>query len=177
MSAIVRIRRWYGSGPSQDDITNQNCRVNACDDSSTNETTHAIPVPSSGTNLSFWCCTRLYVSSNPSSSLVNNIRWFTGTNNLGTGINIKVGLASSYTQASGTQSVSGNILNSTNYPTLLSATTNAFLYTFGSPLMVSGSTSSTGDVGDFVVYQYEIATTASAGASNQETFYFAYDMS
>jgi hypothetical protein len=114
------------------------------------------------------------------SGTVNNIKWYTdGTNNLGTGVTEKVQTASVYGQATGVAGTSGTQLTSANYTTaggtLAGAPVDAFTYTSGSPLSVTGSTTSTGDLGDFVVWQIEVASTASSGASGSETMTFKYD--
>ena len=179
MSATIKIYRWTGStgSPTKTDITSTNTRVNAVDSPYTTETTYPIAIPASGTNYSYWCATRLHCSVAPT-TLVNNIRWYTdGSNGFGTGISCNCNTATSYVQATGTAGVSGDVLNTSNYSTLAGSTSSAFTYTSGSPLSVSGSTSSTGDFGDFVVFQYAIGTTASAGASAQEVFTWAYDES
>jgi hypothetical protein len=64
-----------------------------------------------------------------------------------------------------------------NYATLAGAPGDAFSYTSGSPLSVTGSISnpSTGQFGDRVVYQIEVASTASPGATPTETITWKYD--
>lgn len=183
MPATVTIRRWTGSsgGPTKTDITSINTRLNAEDTHTTAGTTNPVRVPSSGTNYSYWASTRLQASVTPAGT-INNIKWFTdGANNLGTGLGCNVATGSVYSQATGTSGTSGTELTKVNYDaaggTLAADPTNAFAYTTGSPLSVSGTLTnpSTGDFGDFVVFQMTVGTTANPGASAQETFTWRYD--
>lgn len=179
MAATVTIRRWTGTSgsPTKTDITGINTRANADDTHTTAGTTNPIQIPTSGTNYSYWVSTRLSADTSPSGT-INNIKWYTdGSNTLGTGVTCKAsGSASAYTQATGTVGTTGNVLNSTNY-TGVGTPVDAFTYTSGSPLSVTGSISnpSTGDFGNFVVYQIEVGTTAGPGATGSETFTWKYD--
>ncbi len=179
MAATVVIKRWTGSsgGPTKTDITSINTRLNAEDAHTTAGTTNATRQPVSGSNYSFWCATRLSASVTPS-TIINNIFWYTdGGNGLGTGITFVANTATSYIQATGTTGTTGNVLNTSNYSTLAGAATNAFAYTSGSPLSVSGSISnpSTGDFGDFAVSQIVVGATAGGGATGSETITFQFD--
>lgn len=179
MPATVKINRHTGSGPTKTDITGINTVANATD---THQTTasgssNPIRIPSAGTAYSFWVTCRLEVTVTPLGT-VNNIRWYTdGSNTFGTGVTCKVQTATAYTQATGTAGNTGDQLNTTNYPTLAGAPVNAFTYVVGSPLSVSGTMSnpSTGDFGDFVVYQLEVDSTAVPGVTGTETFTWLYD--
>lgn len=175
MSATVIINRLTGAGPSKTNITSANTRVNAADVAYTNETTNPIAIPGSGSNYSFWCVTRLECTVAPA-TLVNNLKWFTdGTNSFGTGVTCLGETATGYVQASGTVGTTGIQLTTGNYGTLAGSPSNVFSFTAGSPLAVAGSTSGTGDFGDYVVYQFAVGSTASPGASGQETFTWQYD--
>lgn len=175
MPATVQIRRWTGSTPTKTDVTSINSRLNAYDGHSTADTSNPILIPPTGTNYSFWATFCLYVAA-ITGGTVNNIKWYTdGSNGLGTGISLKVSAnATSYTQATGTDGQSGTVLNNTNYPGV-GTPANAFDYTSSSPLSVTGSTTGTGDVGNLVVLQLEVASTASQGATPQETITWQYD--
>lgn len=174
MAATVQIVRLTGAGPTATDITAINTRANAEDAHTTAGTTNSILVPASGTNYSYWVNTRLNVTA-ITSGTVDNVKWYTdGSNNFGTGVTAKVGTATAYTQATGTAGTTGLQLNTTNYPTV-STPADAFTYTTGSPLSVSGTTTTTGQFGDRVVYQLEVGTTAASGATASETFTWRYD--
>lgn len=175
----VQIRRWTGTSGSETktDVTGINSRMNAEDAHSTGGTTNPIVVPAAGTNYSYWAAFRLFFSGSGTGTM-NNLKWYTdGANGLGTGVTMKMNTATGYVQATGTAGTTGNVLNTTNYSTLAGATSDAFSFTSGSPKTVSGSSTNpnNSDVGDFVVLQIEVGTTAGAGATAQETMTFQYD--
>ena len=178
MSATLIINRWTGAAgsPTKTNITSINTRVNAYDGHSTNGTTSPVAIPASmGQNNSFWCVTQLHCSVAPA-TLVNNIKWFPlDSSNPWTGVTMVVNTATSYIQATGTVGTSGTILTTGNYSTLAGTPVSAFTYNSGSPLSVAGSTSTTGDFGDFVVYQFQVQDNASAGAIAQEVVSWQYD--
>jgi hypothetical protein len=176
MPATVIINRLTGSGPTLNNITGINTRANAEDAHSTSGTANPIQIPASGTNYSYWVVTRLQCTVAPS-TLINNLKWFTdGGNGFGTGVTCKVQTASGYVQATGTPGESGTQLTTGNYASLAGAPSDAFAYTSASPLSVSGSIgATTGEFGDRVVYQIEVASTASPGVTPSETFTWRYD--
>lgn len=175
--ATVLIRRLTGAGPTATDITSINTRANAEDAHSTAGTTNPIQIPAAGTNYSYWVVTRLDCTVTPAGT-INNIKWYTdGGNGFGTGVTCKVNTASGYVQATGTAGTTGTQLTTGNYATLAGAPSDAFAFTTGSPLSVTGSITnpSTGQFGDRVVYQIEVGSTASPGATPAETFTWRYD--
>lgn len=175
MAATVLIRRLTGAGPTATDITSINTRANAEDAHTTAGTTNSILVPAAGTNYSYWVTTRLDVTA-ITSGTVDNVKWYTdGANNFGTGVACRVGTATGYTQATGTAGTSGTELTVGNFPTFTLGNANAFTYTSASPLSVTGTTATTGQFGDRVVYQIEVGTTAASGATASETFTWRYD--
>lgn len=175
MAATVLIRRLTGAGPTATDITSLNTRANAEDTHTTAGTSNSILVPAAGTNYSYWVATRLDVTA-ITAGTVDNIKWYTdGSNNFGTGVTCKGNTATTYVQATGTAGTTGIQLTTGNYSTLAGAPTDVFAWTTGSPLSVAGTTSSVAQVGDRVVYQIEVGTTAASGATAQETFTWRYD--
>lgn len=175
MAATVIINRLTGAGPTATPITSINTRANAEDAHTTAGTSNSILVPAAGTNYSYWVVTRLEVTA-ITAGTVDNIKWYTdGSNNFGTGVTCKVNTATGYVQATGTPGTSGTQLTTGNYATLAGAPTDAFAYTTGSPLSVAGTTTTTGQFGDRVVYQIEVGTTAASGATATETFTWRYD--
>lgn len=175
MAATVIINRLTGAGPTATPITSINTRANAEDAHTTAGTTNSILVPAAGTNYSYWVVTRLEVTA-ITSGTVDNLKWYTdGSNNFGTGVTCKVNTATGYVQATGTAGTTGTQLTTGAYATLAGAPTDAFAYTTGSPLSVSGTTAATGQFGDRVVYQIEVGTTAASGATATETFTWRYD--
>src|SRR5215210_4040989 len=154
-------------------------RANAEDAHSTAGTSNSILIPTSGTNYSYWVATRLSVDA-ITGGTVDNLRWYTdGTNNFGTGVTCKGALAGVYAQAAGTPGTTGTQLTVANYGNgstdLAAAPVDVFSFTLGSPKTLTGSATSTGDVGQFWVYQIEVQTTASSGPSGQEQFTWKYD--
>jgi len=97
---------------------------------------------------------------------------------MGTGVSLNVATCSTYAQATGTVGTSGNQLTSANYTSALnpSVAVNAFQYTSASPLSVNGSIgSTTGDFGDFVIYQVAVISTAGPGVTTAEQLTWQYD--
>jgi hypothetical protein len=177
MAATVTIRRLTGSGPTSTDITSINTRANAEDAHSTAGTTNPIQVPAAGTNYSYWVVTQLSVDVTPAGT-INNIKWYTdGANGFGTGVTCKGETATGYVQATGTAGTTGLQLTTGNYATLAGAPSDVFAFTSGSPKSVTGSMNnpSTGALGDRMVYQIEVGTSAGPGATNSETFTWKFD--
>lgn len=180
MAADVQILRKTGATPDNTDITGVNTRLKADDSHSTSGTTNPIQVPDSGTNYSFWATMRLNVNTNADGNTINNMKWYTdGSNDLGTGLGLDVALASAYDQAVGTEGESGSAIDG-NYANLINSVTAAFNYDSTSPLDIDSTvtgTSTTGEIGDFVINQGTVDSTAGAGASTQETISYQYDES
>lgn len=181
MAATVIINRWTGSSgsPTKTAIQSANTVANASDahQATASGSTNPIKIPTAGTKYSFWVSTRLSASVTPAGT-IDNLRWQTdGTNNFGTGVTCVGNTASSYVQATGTTGDTGTQLTTGNHTALAGTPVNVFTYTSASPKSVTGSISnpSTGDFGDFFVYQIEVATTASPGVTGQETFTWLYD--
>ncbi len=183
MVATVIINRLTGSGPIvRTDLAGGNTRANAFDSHTTGDTANPIEIPTAGTNYSYWVNTQLEATVAPD-NLIDNIEWFTdGVNSYGTGITNVVAQAAeaSYTEAPGTPGVTGTELTDTNYTggTLTPATpTDSFAFVTGTPLAVTGSTTTTGDFGNIVVYQVAVITTATPGTkpATPETITWRFD--
>ncbi|MHA1400146.1 MAG: hypothetical protein ACTSQE_07340 [Candidatus Heimdallarchaeaceae archaeon] len=177
MAATVLIRRLTGSGPTATDITGINTRANAEDAHTTAGTSNPVRIPAAGTNYSYWVVTRLDATVTPTGT-INNLKWYSdGANGFGTGVTCKGNTATGYVQATGTAGETGDILNTTNYATLAGAPVDVFTHTSASPKSVTGSVSNptTGEFGDRFVYQIEVDSTASPGATGSETFTYRYD--
>lgn len=177
MAATVQIRRWTASTatPTKTNITSIKTRANAYDGHSTGDTTNPILIPSTGTNYSYWVVSRLYAQSAPTGT-INNIKWYSdGTDSLGTGVGCVGNDATAYVQATGTPGETGTVLNTTNYVTLTGAPTDVFAWDSTTMKSISGSTTTTGDFGNFFVYQMTVLNTASPGGTGVETFTWQYD--
>ena len=185
MVAVIEINRLTGPSGTivESQITGINTRANAEDAQSTNDTANPIEIPSGADNFSYWVNTQLDATMAPD-NLIDNLEWFTdGSNTYGTGVTCVVAQAAraSYTEAPGTPGVSGTVLTDANYSggTLTPATpTDAFAEVTGAPLAVTGSTTTTGEFGNIVVYQVTVDNTATPGdhpPSTPETFTWRYD--
>lgn len=180
MAATVAILQAYGSSPSHNTITSGTATMGTSDETSPS----SIPVPTSGSNYSYYMHTCLYSACAPDNS-ITNIKWYSdGANTFGTGVLCNVCTASGYDQATGTAGSSGIILNSTCHGGLsgvgdTGAASDAFTWVTGSRLTVSGSIdASTGCFPDeWVVFQLSVDTTAGAGNTGEETWTWAYDES
>ncbi len=177
MAATVTIRRWTGSSgsPTKTDITSINTRANAEDTHTTAGTTNSILIPAAGSNYSYWVSTRLSVDA-ITGGTVDNLKWYTdGSNNFGTGVTCIGEAASAYVQATGTAGQTGIELTTTNHASLGTDPVNVFTFTSGSPKSLTGTASTTGDLGHFFVYQMVVDSTAASGATASETFTWKYD--
>jgi len=177
MAATVILERYTGVGPTQTPITGINTRANAEDAHSTAGTSNPVQKPAAGSNYSYWVVVRPNATVTPAGT-IDNIRWFSdGSNGFGTGITCVGNDASGYVQATGTPGVTGTQLTVGNYATLSGAPVDVFTLTSGSPKSITGSITnpSTGAFGDYFVYQIVVGTSASPGASSQETFTWRYD--
>lgn len=166
----VKIRRWTGASGSEtkSDITDTNTRYLASDEHTVAGETNSVLVPDTGNNYSFKVTTRLYYDGTGTGT-VDNIKWFTdGTNNLGTGVNLNVKTASTYSQATGTENETGDEMTGGS---------DAFSYTEDNPLEVAGSVTDPAneDFGDFVECQGVLDPTAEAGVKPQEQITFRFD--
>lgn len=178
MPATITIRRRTGTtgSPTNTDITSATSRVSLFD-SPTPGAGNPLQIPNAGTNYSFWSSFYLSADTTPSGT-IDTVKWYSeGSNSYGTGIAMKVATASSYAQGVGS-ATSGTQMIVANYATLTPSPPNdAFGYTSGSPLSVSGSISnpSTGIITNFIAMQMEIGTTAIPGVLTAETYSMTYN--
>lgn len=174
MAATVYIRRLTGAGPTYTNIQSTTNRASTSDVAAPGSS-DPIPIPTAGTNYSFWVSTQLNANTAPTGT-INNIKWYTdGASGFGTGTAMKAMDATTYDQATGTQGETGDILNTTNYTTLTAAPVDAFTFTEAAPKAITGSTTTTGNFGYLMAYQIEIGTSASAGTATAETITWKYD--
>ncbi len=143
----------------------------------------AMDKPSSGYDYSYWASLRLFVETAPEVSISDLKAYTDGANGLGTGWSALGGVATDYTQPTGEEGISGDVLNTTNYPTLEAAAVNIFGWTSGSPKAIDGSltTPNTGDIGTagtdhcFLVIQLRDDSTVAEGLSAIETLTVLHD--
>lgn len=174
MPATVEVVRLTGAGPTVTTVTSVNTRASTSDAPSPGSA-NPIPVPGAGSNYSFWVTTRLNCTVAPATN-ISNLRFFTdGSNGFGTGVTALAQSASSYVQATGTTGATGDQLSQGNHAGLTDAPVSPFTWTSGSPKSLNGSTSTTGQFGDYMVMQLVVGTTAGPGTVPAETFSFSYD--
>lgn len=178
MAATVKIEQLTGQNDSIASCTISSGSLHLGTSDETSPST--IPVPSSGSNYSYWATTQLLATVAADNSLTN-IKWYSdGTNSLGTGVDMVVGTASGYASAVGVAGSSGCALNITNHDSLAANASPAWQYTSDSSsrLSVAGSiAATTGSFGDRVVLQIQVEDTAGAGNTSEETLTFLYDES
>ena len=160
--------------------TNDNTTIDAID---------PVPVPSSGTNYSYWKQIYLKCDTAPDTQ-VDNIKFYTDGTGFGTGITLNVGLQfptknsgsnAGYEVAStgGTSGTTGIELTSGH--ALVSTVASAFDYTQASPLTgptISEDSSiinAIGETSNYLILQVAVASTATPGNKTDETLTFQYD--
>lgn len=174
MAATVVINRTTGSGPTKTTIQGTTDRLSTSDTQNPG-TNNPIPIPAAGTNYSFWVSTRLQATAAPANG-INNIKWYSDGTSFGTGLTCSGNQATGYTQATGTVGTTGTVLSTGNYATLAAAPVDVTTLTSGSPMSITGSiAATTGDFGNFFVYQLAVGTTANVGTVAARTFTFQYD--
>ena len=175
MVADINIMRVTTSSSTLTDITSACTRISTSD-SPTPALTNPIPIPTSGSNYSYWATTTLYAAS-PADNSINNITWYSdGVNSFGTGVSATVATASQFVVPTGTAGSSGIILSTGCHGGLNGAPSSLFLYTSSCQLAVAGSVAAvTGSFGEKVVFQVSIDTTASPGNSGEETVTWQFD--
>jgi len=179
MAASVIINRLTGAGPTTTDITSATNRMSTSDVVAPG-TSDPIPIPGAGTNYSYWVTTRLEVITTAPDNGINNIKWYSDATGFGTGLTCMGDPATAYTQAAGgghVQGTTGDVLNSTNYTSLTSASgTDVTTYTSGASKSVTGSIgASLGEFGDRFVYQLGVGSTAGVGTMTARTFTWQFD--
>jgi hypothetical protein len=148
-----------------------------------------IPSAGLGPYYSFGKHVYLYCDAPPVTA-VNNVKLYSsGTNTLGTGVDLMVGLQfptktnvlnTGYEVA---EFLGGSTVTSAELAAWhggITSTSSIFNYTAASPLSVSISEAgnlinAVGETTNYVLLQMDVANTAVAGTTTTETFYFSYD--
>lgn len=172
MSATVQIRRLTGQNSSitSTDVTAGSAKLGTSDETSAS----SVPVPTSGSNYTYWANFQLNCTVAPDNSLTN-IKWWQADTSFGTGIQGYVSTASVYASAVGTAGSSGSLLNTTNHGSLTGAPSVFSTYTSSCKLTVTGSTTTTGSFGYRVIVQLSVISTANAGNSSEDTTTWSFD--
>lgn len=173
MTATILIYRWTGSGAGTGaDITSTTTRMKQADNGTVDTNN---PVPAVTTSYSYWVSTRLHASVAPANN-VTNLKWYSDGTSAGTGLTVSGAKASTGANAGYRQATSAILLNNTNHTGLdVTNATDVSTYTSGSPLTINGSQASTGDFGDFFVYELAATSSASPGPMTARTYTWQYD--
>lgn len=172
MAATILIYRWTGSGAgSGADITSTTTRMKQADNG-TIDTSN--PVPAVTTSYSYWVSTRLHCSVAPA-NLVNNLQWYSDGTSAGTGLTVSGAKASTGANSGYRQATSAIVLSTGNHTGLDATPAGVTTYTSGSTLAINGSQASTGDFGDFFVFQLAATSSASPGPMTARTYSWQYD--
>jgi hypothetical protein len=145
----------------------------------------ALKRPGSGSSYSYWVPIRPYVEVTPDDSISSLVVYTDGSNGLGTGWSGQGNSAKEYTQPTGTEGVTGDVLNTTNYPSLDGAPVDIFTWDSGTPNTLGGSLSNpnVGDIGTagtdgcFVVLQLAASSSVAGGLSKAEDITAIYSES
>lgn len=167
MAATMEIRSYHGATPDAGtDVAGGSIRFKQADND-TVDANNPIPIPGAGSNYSFVKQFRFYAATTPDNA-INNLKFYTdGANGYGTGVDLA---AQSQTGYIDPISLDANDMGSGS---------DAFGYTSGAPLSVTGSISNptTGAFGDYVQLQMTADNTAGQGTTNTEQVTFQYDES
>jgi len=189
MVAEVAIFTDYGGSdgnPSSEENISSNSPVNMrfkTADNNTVDSIDEIPIPSSGTNRSYWKQVYLKVVGGIFSR-IDNVKFYAGGTNYGSGITVNVGdetptKSSGYVLANGTRGTTGDELVTSHGG--ISGKTEVFgNYTSGSPKSVSISESgslmdSVNETTNYLVFQMDVDSTATKSDLSNKTWTIQYD--
>ena len=189
MVAEVAVFTDYGGSdgnPSTEENISSNSPVNLrfkTADNNTVDSIDEIPIPSSGTNRSYWKHVYLKVVGGIFSR-INNIKFYTNGTNYGSGITINVGNEtpakdSGYVIANGIRGTTGNEMVASHGG--ISGKTEVFgNYNSGSPKSISISESgslmdSVNETSDYLVFQMDIDNTVTKADLSNKTWTIQYD--
>jgi hypothetical protein len=164
MAATVQIHSWHGSAPgSSADKTSGDVRFKVADND-TADTNNPVSIPASSYAYSFIKNMRLNCTVTPD-SIIDNLKFYSDGVAWGTGDQIMVRASDTYVDPV------------SNGATALTGTTDAITYTNAAPLSLTGSISNpnTGALGQYVVMQRRVGSTAAPGTVTGRTYYFRYD--
>lgn len=165
-----------------------NLRFKTADDGNI-DTNNPIPIPASGTNYSFW--KHVYLKCvGGSFTQINNVKFYTGGTGFGTGIATYVGdqmptknsaSSSGYEVATGTVGTSGEEVVAHHGG--ITSKTDAFTFVDTNQATMksvsiseSGSViNASGETTNYLVFQMDVGTTATAGDKDNKTWTFQYD--
>ncbi|MCK5644070.1 MAG: hypothetical protein KAJ19_24945 [Gammaproteobacteria bacterium] len=166
MAATIEIRSYHGATPDAGtDVAGGTVRFKQADND-TADASNPLPVPGAGTNYSYIKQLKFYASVTPD-NVINNMKFYTdGANGYGTDIGLLALTNSGYVDPIDLGAAAGGGVD-------------AFSYTSGSPLTVSGTINNpdTGEFGHYVQIQATVGTTATQGTKPGEIYTFEWDES
>ena len=176
MVATVTTKQYWGAGPTESDLPNNNLRF-CTSDANDPGTDNPIPIPGSGTYYSYAKTIAFYVSVAPDTSITGIYIYTDGALGWGTGVEVVIGdqYPTAYVQATGTPGTTGNEI--TTFYTGVTGDSNLFGYTSGSPkgAITQKASTVTGRYSDYVILRCKVASTASSGAKAAETITWKYN--
>lgn len=152
-------------------------------DDATIDTNYKLTVPAAGTIYSYYKHIFLKCDANADTHTINNVKIYSdGTNSLGTGVDVMVGLQFPTKNSGATTGY--ELANNANELVAEHGgiTTDASIFNYNSGAGLSVSISESGSVinaanetTNYVVMQMNVASTASPGATTNETITWSYD--
>lgn len=133
-------------------------------DDSTVDSNDPLVIPAAGSDFSYTKWLRLRIGDTGASDKINNIKFYTdGASGFGTGVGLWAKSAAAFSAPS--------------EPATSSGYSDAFGYTSGGALALSGAdfSGTNTQIGSFLVLLMEVSATATAGALSGETGTFSYD--
>ena len=165
MAATVSVKEVNGAAAgTPTTITNLRFKTK---DETTQDNNYTLLKPDAGVNYSFKKTVFLNADDSPAGT-INNIKFFCDGDIGWTGVSVKALPADAYTQATGTESTSGDELETA---------VDIETYTSASPLALTGSIDNpdTGKISQYLQMQALVSTGAGPGGLSPETCTFRYD--
>jgi len=181
LATVDIVRRTGPSGSIVDTVVTGGTTRLSTSDVASPTANNPIPVPGAGTNYSFWATLRLKATANPDGHTLNNLKVYTSTSTVPSGVTVlgqaaNVSTDAGYRQATGTVGTTGTQLTAGNHTGLTGAPVSIFTFTSASPKSLAGSTATTGLFGDHFVFQVGCdSTTVPASPAPANTIVFRYD--
>ena len=171
VGSVVVTYVYHGATPTGEQA--DNVRFKAADDN-VQDFTNTIKIPTSGSNYSYWKHVAP-VAASPPVNFINNVKFYVQGSVNWPGCTLRVAQVTNYSQAIGTQGVTGAeaSANHPDHPTMVDVNN----YTQTNPLRLSGSIgNTTGKIIDgYLLMQLEVTPSATAGITSQVTFVWEYD--
>ncbi len=169
-----------GTEQDTDELGPPNIRFKQ-EDNATIDTNNPVPIPTTGSNFSYWKHVYLQCGSAPDTQ-IDNIKFYTDGGGFGTGIFLNIG-SETPTKNSGSNSgyeVADTASTMSGNHTEIINVLNAFSFTSGSTKDVSISEASNiidaiGETSDYIIFQLVVDNSASPGNLADETLTIRYD--